>query len=175
VFLLPFYLIEGRGFGPARAGLVLTTQPVVMAIVAPISGALSDRLGSRALATVGMAILACGLFLLSLLGPASPLPYLTIALVLTGLGTGIFGSPNNNTLMGSAPRHRQGIAGGVLACARNTGMVLGVGLAAAVFTTVLAHSPQSAAVPPIFLAVDRALLVAAGTALLGIITSAVRG
>jgi EmrB/QacA subfamily drug resistance transporter len=174
IFLLPFYLMDGRGLGPARAGVVLTTQPIVMAIVAPVSGALSDRIGSRALATVGMTILAAGLFFLSRLGPASPLPYVALALVLTGLGTGIFGSPNNNTLMGSAPRHRQGIAGGVLACARSTGMVLGVGLAAAVFTTVLAHAPQSATVPPIFSAIDRALLVAAVMALLGIVTSAVR-
>ncbi|HUI99161.1 MAG TPA: hypothetical protein VLY46_02945, partial [Usitatibacter sp.] len=71
-----------------------------------------------------------------------------LALIVTGLGTGIFGSPNNNTLMGAAPRHRQGIAGGVLACARNTGMVLGVGLAAAVFTTVLGSAPVGGPVPP---------------------------
>ena len=174
VFLLPFYLMHGRGFGPAQAGLVLTTQPIVMAIVAPVSGALSDRVGSRALATAGMTILAAGLFFLSRLGPASPVPLVALALVITGLGTGIFGSPNNNTLMGAAPRHRQGIAGGVLACARNTGMVLGVGLAAAVFTTVLAHTPPGGTVPPIFQAIDRALLVATGMAILGVVTSAVR-
>lgn len=174
VFLLPFYLMDGRGLGPARAGLVLTTQPIVMAVVAPVSGALSDRIGSRALATVGMTILATGLFSLSRLGPASPLSHVALALVVTGLGTGIFGSPNNNTLMGSAPRHRQGIAGGVLASARNTGMVLGVGLAAAVFTTVLANAPADATAPPIFHAIDRALLVATAMALLGIITSVVR-
>ena len=174
VFLLPFYLMYGRGLGPAQVGLVLTTQPLVMAVVAPVSGALSDRVGSRALATVGMAILAAGLFALSRLGPTSPMLLVALALVVTGLGTGIFGSPNNNTLMGAAPRHRQGIAGGVLACARNTGMVLGVGLAAAVFTTVLAHTPPGGPVPPIFLAIDRALLVATGMALLGVVTSAMR-
>jgi EmrB/QacA subfamily drug resistance transporter len=174
VFLLPFYLMHGRGLGPAQAGLVLTTQPIVMTVVAPISGALSDRIGSRALATAGMTILAFGLFFLSRLGPASPVPLVALALVVTGLGTGIFGSPNNNTLMGSAPRHRQGIAGGVLACARNTGMVLGVGLAAAVFTTVLARAPVGDTVPPIFRAIDSALLVAAGMALIGVVTSAVR-
>ncbi len=174
VFLLPFYLMDGRGLGPARAGLVLTTQPIVMAVVAPVSGALSDRIGSRALATAGMTVLAAGLFCLSRLGPATPVTLVALALVITGLGTGIFGSPNNNTLMGAAPRHRQGIAGGVLACARNTGMVLGVGLAAAVFTTVLAHAPAGGPVPPIFHAIARAFLVATGMALLGIVTSAVR-
>jgi EmrB/QacA subfamily drug resistance transporter len=174
VFLLPFYLMVGRGLGPARAGLVLTTQPIIMAVVAPVSGTLSDRIGSRALATTGMTILAAGLLFLSRLGPASPLLLVVVGLIVTGLGTGIFGTPNNNTLMGAAPRHRQGIAGGVLACARNTGMVLGVALAAAVFTTVLANAPVDGTAPPIFQAIDRALLVATAMALAGIVTSAVR-
>ena len=121
-----------------------------------------------------MTVLAAGLFILSRLGPASPVPLVTLGLVVTGLGTGIFGSPNNNTLMGAAPRHRQGIAAGVLASARNTGMALGVGLAAAVVTTVLAQAPVGGPVPPIFHATARAFLVATGVALLGVVTSAVR-
>ena len=174
LFLLPFYLMQGRGLSPARAGMVLTTQPIVMAIVAPLSGALSDRIGSRALATSGMAILTLGLVGLAQLGPASPLTHVALALVVTGLGTGIFGSPNNNALMGAAPRHRQGIAGGLLACARNTGMVLGIGLAGAIFTTVLARAPAAIETDAVFRAVDAALLTAAGIALVGAITSAVR-
>jgi EmrB/QacA subfamily drug resistance transporter len=173
VFLLPFYLIQGRGLGPAAAGIVLTTQPIVMSITAPLSGALSDRIGSRALATIGMAIMAVGLFLLSRLEPASPLPRVALALAVTGLGTAIFGSPNNSALMGAAPRHRQGIAAGILACARNVGMVLGVGLAGAVVTTVLAQAPSGSA-PPLFHAIDVAFLVASGLALAAVATSAVR-
>jgi EmrB/QacA subfamily drug resistance transporter len=173
VFLIPFYLIDGRGLTPAAAGLVLTVQPVVMAITAPLSGALSDRIGSRGPATLGMAILACGLLLLSRLGPASPLSYVSLALLVTGLGTAIFGSPNNSALMGAAPRHRLGIAAGILASARNTGMVLGVGLAGAVFTTMLARAPVSAS-PPLFAAIDAAFVVATVMALAGVATSAVR-
>jgi EmrB/QacA subfamily drug resistance transporter len=174
VFLLPFYLMNGRGLSPARTGLVLTTQPIVMSITAPLSGTLSDRIGSRSLATLGMAILASGLFLLARLGPDSSLTHVGLALIVTGLGTAIFGSPNNSALMGAAPRHRQGIAAGILAAARNTGMVLGVGLAGAVLTTVLALSPASSIVPPLYHAIDTAFLVAAGMALLGVVTSAVR-
>src|SRR5262245_3482964 len=173
-FLLPFYLVQGRGLSPARAGMVLTTQPIVMAIVAPLSGALSDRIGSRALATSGMAILAVGLLGLTQLGPASPLTYVALALLITGLGTGIFGSPNNNALMGAAPRHRQGIAGGLLACARNTGMVLGIGLAGAIFTTVLARAPAALEAQALYHAVDAAPLAAAGLAPVGPIPSRVR-
>src|SRR4051812_14832875 len=64
-FLLPFALIQGRGLSPAQAGLILTCQPIVMAATASMSGALSDRIGSRIPATSGMVVQAIGLFLLS--------------------------------------------------------------------------------------------------------------
>lgn len=169
IFLVPFYLIEGRGLSPARAGLFLTVQAVTMAIVAPMSGTLSDRIGSRLPSTVGMGILALGLLLLSRLGATTPLTQVGLALFVTGLGTGIFISPNNSALMGSAPKHRQGIASGILAEARNVGMVLGVGLAGAIFTTV------SGGVGPagsgLFAGVDASFLAAAGVAVLGAMTS----
>ena len=57
IFLMPFYLIQGRMFTSAEAGLLLTAQPVMMAIIAPLSGTLSDRLGTRWLAMTGMAVL----------------------------------------------------------------------------------------------------------------------
>lgn len=168
LFLLPFYLIQGRSLSPSQTGLILTTQPILMAIVAPISGQLSDRMGARTLGMIGMAVLAVGLWLLSRLTPQSPLSDVTLALAVAGLGTGTFIAPNSSALMGAAPRHRQGIAAGVLASARNVGMVLGVGLAGAVFTTMQA---QSASVVD---AVTASFAVAVGLAVLGIFTSAVR-
>lgn len=172
-FVLPFLLIQGRGLGTARAGLVLTAQPIVMAVVAPISGTLSDRIGSRGLATAGMVLLATGLVLLALLTAHGSLGALAGALAVVGLGVGIFVSPNNSALMGAAPRFRQGVASGVLATSRNVGMVLGVGFAGAIFTTVAAHaaSPTDGLVEGI----RTSLLAAAGVALVGALTSAVRG
>jgi MFS family permease len=67
------------------------------------------------------------------------LSYVAAAFCLTGLGTGMFISPNNSALMGSAPANRQGIAAGMLSMSRNVGMVLGFGLAGAVLTTLLAQ------------------------------------
>ena len=174
-FVLPFYLIQGRSLNTAQAGLILTAQPLVMAFAAPISGSLSDRIGSRTLSTLGMAILAVGLLLLSQLGPDSPLSSVTLALAVVGLGTGAFVSPNTSALMGAAPKHRQGIAAGVLATARNAGMVLGVGLAGAVVTTILAQGQASGSTRALFDGVSAAFLMAAGAAVLGILTSAVRG
>jgi EmrB/QacA subfamily drug resistance transporter len=139
LFVLPFVLIQGRGLSVQRTGLILTAQPIVMAIVAPLSGALSDRIGSRLLTTLGMMVLFIGL--LALVVTADKTPWLiAAALAIVGLGVGLFVSPNNSALMGAAPPHRQGIAAGVLATARNVGMVLGVGIAGAVLTTYLART-----------------------------------
>ncbi|HYU27363.1 MAG TPA: MFS transporter [Thermoanaerobaculia bacterium] len=168
LFVLPFLLIQGRGLGTQQAGLVLTAQPIVMAIVAPISGAISDRIGSRIPATLGMILLAVGLFLIARLAEGGSLHAIAASLALVGLGIGIFVSPNNSALMGAAPRHRQGIAAGVLATARNVGMVLGIGISGAVFTTVLAHGGS------LTRGVQESLYVGVAMAAMGAVTAFVR-
>ena len=169
-FLMPFYLIQGRGLNPAQAGLLLTVQPVMMAIAAPVSGAFSDRIGSRLPGMIGMGVLAVGLLLLSRLDAESGLWLAVLGLVVAGTGTGMFISPNTSALMGAAPRDRQGIASGVLATARNFGMVLGIGLAAAIFTTHLAMNTTEA----FYAGIDRGFLVASGIAVLAVVVSAVK-
>jgi EmrB/QacA subfamily drug resistance transporter len=172
-FLLPFYLIQGRGLSPSQAGLVLTSQPIIMALTASFSGAFSDRVGSRLPATAGMLILSTGLFFLSRAGPTAPLVYLVGALAIIGLGIGLFTSPNSSAVMGSVPADRRGIASGVLATARTLGNVLGVALAGAIFNTVLGHAlPNDAA--RVVDGVSAGLTMAAGVALLGAIVSASR-
>jgi len=143
IFLMPFYLINGRGMSPSQAGLFLTAQPIVMAVVAPISGSLSDRIGSRTPGMVGMGLLAIGLLFMSQLGSLSSALWIMLALGLCGLGIGIFISPNNSVLMGSAPTNRQGIAAGLLATARNVGMVLGVGFSGAIYSTTISRGPAT--------------------------------
>jgi EmrB/QacA subfamily drug resistance transporter len=180
IFLMPFYLIQGRMFTSAEAGLLLTAQPVMMAIIAPLSGTLSDRLGTRWLAMTGMAVLTVGLFLMSRLGSESSVRSIVLSLGVMGLGTGTFISPNNSALMGSAPRQRQGIAAGILATARNFGMVLGVGISGSIFTTLIAHGAGSTMVGEargevFFEAIRVCFLVAAGIAMMGVFTSASRG
>ncbi|HEV7922253.1 MAG TPA: MFS transporter [Thermoanaerobaculia bacterium] len=165
LFVLPFVLMQGRGLSVQRTGLILTAQPIVMAIVAPLSGALSDRIGSRILAALGMFFLFVGL--LTVVWVASLTPWLIAAgLAIIGLGVGLFVSPNNSALMGAAPPHRQGIAAGVLATARNLGMVLGVGIAGAVLTTYLAQTGYIVA------GAQAALGVAAAIAAVGMVVAA---
>jgi EmrB/QacA subfamily drug resistance transporter len=169
-FLMPFYLIQGRGLNPAQAGLLLTAQPVLMAITAPVSGALSDRFGSRGPGMLGMGVLAGGLVFLSRIGAGTALWLVAMGLAVAGSGTGTFISPNTSALMGSAPRSRHGIASGVQATARNFGMVLGIGLAGAIFTTHLAQNNANA----LYNGVDMGFLAAAIVAVLGIGMSAVK-
>ena len=164
LLLMPFYLLQGREFTPSQAGLLLTVQPIVMAMVAPISGSLSDRIGTRIPSVMGMLVLTLGIFLMSRLGPASSIIQIGLTLAIVGFGTGTFISPNNSAIMGAAPRERQGIAAGLLATARSTGMVLGVGLAGAIFTTILEISPSPDSV---YLGFSASLLMAAAIAGLG--------
>lgn len=181
IFLMPYYLIQGRGFSIAQAGLILVAQPVVMAVIAPISGTLSDRIGTRLPAVFGMAVLSAGLYLVSRLSAQSSIESIMVALAVIGLGTGAFISPNNSALMGSAPKTRQGIAAGILATSRNFGMVLGVGISGAIFTTVLAHESTGLSLPggpiqneAIFTALGMSFLVVSLITILGVITCMVR-
>jgi EmrB/QacA subfamily drug resistance transporter len=174
LFLTPFYLIDGRGLSASQAGLILTAQPIVMALTAPVSGKLSDRVGSRIPTTLGMLILAVGLFLLSRLMLASPFWMVVLGLAIGGLGTGLFVAPNNSALMGDAPRNRQGIAAGVLALARNVGMVLGIGLTGAIYTTILSRDNPGGAGTLVH-AFNAGMLFASGAALLAAFVSFARG
>jgi EmrB/QacA subfamily drug resistance transporter len=138
IFLVPFYLERIVGLTPDQVGRVLVVIPLLLLAVSPLSGALSDRVGSRALAVVGLATTSAGLFLLGfLLGGAGdrPVPALAIAggLFVVGLGQGLFQPPNSSTAMGSVPLARLGLAAGLLATMRNLGTLFGIGLAAAIY------------------------------------------
>jgi EmrB/QacA subfamily drug resistance transporter len=132
VFLTPFYLKMVLHYPPDEVGLVMTSFPVVVLVVAPFAGSLSDRIGSRFLSCAGAAICALGLVLLSQLGISQSSVSVAWRLGLFGLGTGMFQSPNNSTVMGNAPKPYLGIASGILATMRNVGMVLGIATAGAV-------------------------------------------
>lgn len=134
VIMMPFYLQQLRGLSPSEAGVLLIPMPLTTMLVAPISGAVSDRIDSRYLSSIGMAIVSLGLWILSNLQIDSPRINIIIALIVLGLGSGLFQTPNNSAIMGSVPPNRRGIASGLLASMRNIGMVFGVAISGAVFT-----------------------------------------
>jgi EmrB/QacA subfamily drug resistance transporter len=173
VFLNPLYLLLGRGLAPAEAGVILITQPLAIASVTILSGALSDRIGSRLPATIGMLILSSGLFLLSRVGTETPLPLIVAILATIGMGVGLFNSPNSSAVMGAVPGSQRGVAAAILSTARTLGNTLGLGLAGAIVTTVLAGSELTD--PSLVVqAVSVAYATASVLAFLGALTSAAR-
>lgn len=171
-FQLPFYLIETRGWSPSQAGLLLSTQPIVMVLAAPLAGALSDRTDPRWISAAGMAVLALGLLALATLGPSSGAAHVVFGLAVSGLGTGTFIAPNNSALLGAAPPGRQGIASGILATARNAGMMLGVALSGAVFSTILGW--RGAGADGLFAATSATFAAGGAAAAIGAFTSLLR-
>src|SRR5213082_449598 len=175
--LVPFYLIHGLGFDFFHAGILLTPVPVAMVVFAPISGWLSDKVGSRALTSGGMLLVAASFFWLSRLGLHADYGQLIPPLLLNGIGTGLFTSPNNSAVMGAASRARMGTAAGLLATSRSLGMALGTATAAAVIALRLpAHLAEHAGATVAKLAsYQDGFLVAGAVALLAAMTSMVRG
>lgn len=131
---LPFLLLEAYGRSPLQAGLLITAWPLTIAVVAPIAGRLIDRYPDGLLGAIGMSAFACGLWLLAAL-PANPSD-LNIAwrMALCGAGFALFQSPNNHTIVTSAPLTRSGAASGMLGTARLTGQTTGAVVLSALFS-----------------------------------------
>jgi EmrB/QacA subfamily drug resistance transporter len=132
-FLMPFLFTRVYQETALAAGLRLTIVPVVLALVAPLSGTMSDRVGPRILMVSGMAICvaALAMFYVSFDGTAGSLPFIMLALAGVGLGQGLFVSPNNNAMMDAVPAPVIGEAGGLINVARACGTSIGIAAASA--------------------------------------------
>lgn len=191
-FLMPFYFEELRGYSTEQAGLLLTPLPLTLALFAPFSGTLADRVGSRWLAAGGLALACVGLVCIAGLGAHNSVPDIIWRLCLAGAGQGLFQSPNNSALMGAAPRGRQGVAAGFLATGRVVGQSVSVALAGAIFVSLggaaagaaLAAAAQGSPLPQGHVAAlqatfttafHAAFVACACIAAVGVLTSLVRG
>lgn len=126
VFLTPFYLQRVLHYTVNNVGLVMTAFPLAAMAMAPFSGALSDRMGTRGLACIGAALCALSLFFMSQLSASASSIDVAWRLAVFGVGSGIFQSPNHSAVMGSIPRLHFGVASAIMATTRNVGMLLGV-------------------------------------------------
>jgi EmrB/QacA subfamily drug resistance transporter len=132
-FLLSLYLQYIKGLSPRDAGLVLVVQPVVMAILAPMAGRLSDKIDPRTLASIGMAITTGGLVLLIFINIGTGLGYIIVTLIIQGIGFGLFSSPNSNAVMSSVEKKTYGVASGTLGTMRVIGQMFSLGIATLLF------------------------------------------
>lgn len=134
-FLMPFYLMRVLGAEPRIAGLVMGATPAVMAFVAPLAGRMSDRWGSRGLATVGILGVAASLWTFSGIAADTSLPYVALLLLGLGLGSSIFQVPNTNGVLSETPRAQRGVGSAIIAEARTLGMALGIAVTGAIVAT----------------------------------------
>ena len=144
---LPFYLQHRLGMSPTEAGLYMMPWPAAVAVIAPISGRLANRVKTAWLCGAGGALLAVGLAAIGLMPTDPHGAIFVIGTVFAGLGFGLFQTPNNRILLLSAPKARSGGAGAMQGTARLTGQTLGAIAMALIFGVVpLASAPEVALV-----------------------------
>jgi EmrB/QacA subfamily drug resistance transporter len=175
-FILSLYLQYVKGLSPRGAGSIMIAQPIVMAIVSPYAGRLSDRIQPRIVASIGMALLTIGLFWFSFLSKSSSLHIIVLNLLLHGLGLGLFSSPNTNAVMGSVERKFFGVASGTLGTMRLTGMMFSMGIAMLIFSLYIGRVEITPACYPQFLkSVKMVFAIFTGLCFSGIFASLARG
>ena len=158
---LPFHL-QATGYSAVQIGLLMIPWPLATALVAPVSGLLSDRYPAGLLGLVGLMAFALGLAALALLPERAAMIDIVWPMALAGAGFGLYQSPNNRTIQGSAPRARSGAASGMASMARLLGQTIGAALAAFLFSRLAGGGAIAA------------LWLGAGFAVVGAIVSAVR-
>jgi EmrB/QacA subfamily drug resistance transporter len=135
-FLMPFVFVRGYDDSWIKAGLRLSIIPVTLGIAAPLSGALSDRLGPRVPTIAGMAtcLIAFALLFMAFEGTHRDVPLIMLGLAVFGAGQGLFTAPNNSAVMAAAPQRLSGEAGSLLNVMRSLGMSIGIAAAASILS-----------------------------------------
>ena len=132
-FLSPFYFIDGLGYSAGAAGLFLTVFFAMRIFLSPGSGLLTDRLGYRLPSSLGMAIMAVGVFMVSRLGIDADLPSIILGMAVAGLGSALVDPANTSSVMGAVSKERLGAAGAAVAAGRQIALSTGIALGGAIF------------------------------------------
>lgn len=135
--IAPFYAQNMLNLSPFYAGFLLMLFPISMVIVAPLSGALSDKIGSEFLTFAGLIVMVIAQFGLARLHDGSSVVLVGVWIAMLGIGSGLFGSPNNSLIMSTVPRTQLGSAGSVNSLVRNVGMVVGITVATTILFNVM--------------------------------------
>ena len=137
LFVFVFYFQGAQGDDPITAGIKLAPMALGMLVSSPLAGIAADRRGSRALAAWGMLVTAVGLALMTTLQPDSPYWQSGVLLLIVGVGSGLFNSPNTAAMMGAVQPERRGIAAGARTMLQNTGAVVSIAFVLAIVTAAV--------------------------------------
>jgi EmrB/QacA subfamily drug resistance transporter len=140
MFLFVFYYQGAQGNSPIEAGIKLIPLALGMLVASPLAGIYADRHGSRALAALGMLVSAAGLAAMTTLDVHTAYWQSGLWLLVVGVGSGMFNSPNTAAMMGVVPAHRRGIAAGARTLLQNTGAVLSIAFVLAIVTSAVPKS-----------------------------------
>lgn len=124
--IMPFYLQDARQFSPGMAGLLMTVIPLITAVMGPISGTMSDHIGSELPTMIGLIFTTIGLALMTMLGIDTTIAVIILFLAVIAVGSALFQSPNNSLIMGSVSRDELGLVGSLAGLVRNMGMSVGI-------------------------------------------------
>ncbi len=139
-FIMTWYFQTVLNDPPLVAGLKLIPLTATIAILSPLAGRLSDRIGSRWLTTPGLVVsLAAQLWMTSFPVSVSYI-YLATSFVLLGIGNGLFQTPNTSAVMSAVPSHRRGVAAGSRNLLFNTGQTMAVAVAMVILSTRMSYS-----------------------------------
>jgi len=141
--LMPFFLQIAKGLDPLYAGFLVAPTPLAMALLAPLTGWMSERFIPERLCAIGLAVTGVAFVLLSFLSPASSSIEIISWLALLGIGMGVFQTPNNNLLMTAVPRQRLGVGSAFLSIVRSVGYSTGATLTASIVGAQLAVTGQT--------------------------------
>jgi len=137
MFLFVFYFQGPQGQSPIMAGLELAPMAIGMLVSSPLAGMYADKRGSRTLAALGMVVSAAGLAGMTMLQAHTSYVWSALWLLLVGIGSGMFNSPNTAAMMGAVPMHRRGIAAGARVMLQNTGAVISIAFVMAIVTSAV--------------------------------------
>lgn len=154
-YLISIYLQVVMGYSSQVAGLIMIFQPIIMAVLSPVSGRISDRVSPFKLSSAGMAFCAAGTTLFIFVGQDTGLVMIIIALIITGLGFSLFSSPNTNAVMSFVDKDDYGVASSILATMRSIGHTLSMVIVTIVVSRFMADVPLAEAEPEILVRVIR--------------------
>lgn len=141
VTILNYHLQYIKGYDSQFAGIVLLVAPVCQVVLAPIAGRLSDRYVPQILAAIGMALGTISLFLFSSLNGDTSMEFLIVAMIIYGIGFGLFSPPNTNVIMGSVPPKDTSVASAAVATMRTVGQAMSMGILTLVFAFIMGNVP----------------------------------
>ena len=185
-FLRSLYLQLILGYSALKTGVLLIPMEIIIVVLNPISGRLSDRYGSRILTTIGLSANAIALFWFSTLNQQSPYGFVLISLVLFGFGSALFSPPNASSIMGSVPPEKRGVANGIRMAINQTAVSLSVPFSLLLMTLVMPYDKlnqivstsrlgNSSEIPVFLKAINHACFILGIVVLLALIPTLLRG